>query len=109
MCISEKMNFYRLAPDVQLRVRLRYNYAWRKYRDMQAADFLTSLSPSLSSDIATTLYLHVLRGVQLLLWGGWMGRTCATLRALASALSCSRSWCSASSWRGAGSSRWTWW
>ena len=55
--VTEKMEFYRLPPEVQMRVRLRYNYAWRKYRDMQATDFLTSLSPPMSKDIATTLYL----------------------------------------------------
>ena len=51
--------------EMQLRVRLRYNYAWRKYRDMQDADYLQALSPSLSTDIATTLYLDVLHSVRL--------------------------------------------
>ena len=43
--VNEKMNFYHLPLSLKSRVRERYEYAWKQYRDLQSDEFLYHLCP----------------------------------------------------------------
>ena len=59
------MNFYNLPLSLKSRVRERYEYAWKQYRDLQSDEFLYGLCPSLKEDIHAHMYSAMLRQVAL--------------------------------------------
>ena len=63
--VNERMAFFHLPRELQQRVRMRYEYSWKQYRDLRSDEFLYELCPVMRRDITMHLHEDIVRSVPL--------------------------------------------